>query len=303
MHPELEKKFINPATNKTEKKKYKSLQNGDSTLFLEPLQSDIIIKLKRQLIDDIKKFEKDLNILDELKILNIDNNPKKLNILTFANKLIETTIFKDYFQKNIKENKNHRTKKISNIQDKYIYSCELMQKLMIKNFSDKPYDFKYFEKNIDDKDDKIISQELLKNKYLSSFIISLKTNNNNHKKKDKRGKSSNLKNKILFGDENVFDKKYYNVNNSVLNPKCELNNIIIKPIPNIYPVSNMNDSNINKDINKSLFKRRLINKYSFLKSFSPNALNIKSVFNNCKTERENVYNSFNYILEKSVNKN
>ena len=234
-----------------------------------------------------------------MKNLNIDNDSKKLNILTFAHKLIQTTIFKDYFPKNLKENSKNGLKKLSKLQDKYKYSCELMSKLMIKSSSDKFYDFDNFEKNFDDKDDKIICKELLKNKYLSVFIKELKTNYSDHKKKNRRGKSINFRKNILFEDENVFDI----TNNTVLIPKCELNNIIIKQIPNIYYISNINDTDINKDITKSFLKRRLINKYSFLKSFSPNAITIKSFLNNSNTKRPNIYNSFNYSREKSVNKN
>ena len=107
---------------------------------------------------------------------------------------------------------------------------------------------------------------------------------------------SNISNYVM---KNVFDI----TNNTVLIPKCELNNIIIKQIPNIYYISSFNDTDINKDITKSFLKRRLINKYSFLKSFSPNAITIKSFLNNSNTKRPNIYNSFNYSREKSVNKN
>ena len=296
---EFVKANFNIINNKTEKKNYKSLRNDDSKLFCAPLESDIKIKLERQLIDNITKFERDLNILDDMKNLNIDNDSKKLNILTFAHKLIQTTIFKDYFPKNLKDNTKNGLKKLSKLQDKYKYSCELMSKLMIKSSSDKFYDFENFEKNFDDKDDKIICKELLKNKYLSVFIKALKTNYSDHKKKNRRGRSINFRKNNLFEDENVFDK----TNNTVLNPKCELNNIIIKQIPNIYYISNINDTDINKDITKSFLKRRLINKYSFLKSFSPNAITIKSFLNNSNTKRPNIYNSFNYSREKSVNKN
>ena len=304
---DLVKNHINITKNKTEKKNQRSLNSEDSILPLEPLDSDIKNKLKKKLMEDIINFEKDLKTLNDIKKFNTNDNPDQLNLLSFSDRLIKTTIFNHYFEKQNKENKRNGTKTKFNILEKYKYCLELMSKLNF-NYTDKSVDFnlEINDKFLNDKDDKILSKNLLKNQYLSNFIKKLKISYN--KKRNKRAKSNDITNIPFFDYENNLNKTHNDFYYNTLNPKCELNNIIIKQIPNAYLLSKYDHNKLNKHIKSNSLRSRLINRYSLLKSFDPNTTNIKKVYNNNNKVKEklfymNINNSFNYTKAKSLKKN
>ena len=145
--------------NNTERKKHNLLINNNTSLISEEsLDNKMKNNLEKKLKEDIAYFEKDLNILDNLFNLNINKNGIYIKLL--ADKLIQTTNFNDICSNNIIG------------LEKYKKSLLLISELLNENNNDKLSELNQqnIEKILEDKDDYIISEQLLNNKYFSSFI-------------------------------------------------------------------------------------------------------------------------------------
>ena len=288
----------NKTKNKTEIKNYETFQINDTLLPFEPLEKNIKYNLKKKITENIINFEKDIKTLNQLHHLNMnDNEEGGLNIRIFAEKLINATIFKDCNKKDNDEIINKY-----NFFNKY----EKSLKLIINNYKEKLSESENIEKMLEDEDDKVFSKRLLNNKYFSSFIRKLKTNNK--KKINKRSRSKNFNKSFFLDDKNILNRTYFNfnINNNENNPKCELDNIIMNQTQSIFYGEKSN--RIKND--NSIIKRQLLNKYKLLKSFSPNANDIQALYSNYHTGINNIdqninNNSFNqnrtYFSKKKLN--
>ena len=205
--PKTERNLI----TKNLKKKKKVKENY--LLLTEPLDINIKEELKKEIENDINKFDNDLKIIDNIEKnkfvkydnninVNINENIGLFNIQDFADKLIKTTIFKNYLIRNNKKINNEIEDKFY-ILEKYKNAIGLIEKLKNKLFMDKLSNFNFytFDQYLNDEDDKIISNTLLKNKKLSAFIKKAKeTLFNNPNIINKRSYSRNItfQNNILF---------------------------------------------------------------------------------------------------------
>ena len=255
--------------NKTERKDQNQLAYNNSLLFLEePLEKNIKYKLEKKIKEDITNFDKDLNILNNL--YNSHNNKTGIDIQLFANKFIQTTNFEDVLNNNNKSSL-----------EKYKTALILISKLFNKNNNDKisELNLQNIGKILEDKDDYIISDKLINNKYFCSFITKLKESRK--KNMNKKYIKTRLNKSYFIESKNIFNISNYNLDKDEKNNKCELNNIIINQTQNNFFVKRPDIIGNKKKIMKSSkLKKRFINKYSLLKTFCPNGNDIQNLYNN-----------------------
>ena len=150
----------------------------------------------------------------------------------FADKLIKTTIFKNDLLRNNKKNKNE-VEDTFYILEKYKNALGLIEKLKNKIFMDKLSNFNYytFDKFLNDDDDKIISNYLLKNKTIAQFIK--KAKETIYKESNITDKRSFSRNNTFFNN-NLFNQNIINLKGRSKTPKSQLNNIIINHAKNYF---------------------------------------------------------------------
>ena len=287
-------------------KNIKKQKKDNVMLLTEPLDIDYKNKLKKEIEEDINKFDNDLKLIDNITKIkfvqypdnaNINENIGLFNIQDFADKLIKTTIFKNYLVRNNKQLKNEVEDKFY-ILEKYKNAIGLIEKLKNKIFMDKLSNFNYytFDQYLNDEDDKIISNNLLKNKKLSLFIQKAK--------------------KTLFNDSNIIDKRSYSKNNSFLQSnnllnqnkinlkirsktqRSHLNDIIKNHTQNYFYKYKKNNNNVLHTSNKgSILKPIIINKNKInsllFRDYSPQSL----------TKRDKLSHSIKVRKNKKININ
>ena len=300
-------------------KNLKKLNKDNVLLLTEPLDIDMKNKLKKEIEDDLNKFDAELNIIDNISKfkfikyqdnININENLGMFNIQDFSEKLIKTTIFKNYLIRNNKIRKNEIEDKFY-ILEKYKNAIGLIEKLKNKTFMEKLSNFNFytFDKYLYDEDDKIISNNLLKNKKLSLFIKKAKeTLFNNANTIDKRSYSKNYS----FHRNIIFNKNNINIKNRSKTPKCQLNDIIMNKTQNyFYKQKHNNDFNntLYGSFKNSLIKRSIKIKekmnHSLYSNLSPDVLvkkNIKKIFSNSFEKRKFKNNSTHINRDYSNNK-
>ena len=293
-------------------------QNKDNLLLLtEPLDIDIKNKLKKEIEDDLNKFDNDLTILDKIsKIkfikyqdnINIKENLGIFNIQDLAEKLIQTSSFKNYIIRNKKKIKNEIEDKFY-ILEKYKNAIGLIEKLKNKTFVEKLSNFNFytFDQYLKDDDDKVISNALLKNKRLSLFIK--KAKETVFKKSNIIDKKSYSKNYSFRGDS-LFNENNVNLKNRSKTPKSKLNNIIINKTKNYFYKQKYNKDNIYNNsfcgsVKTSLVKRSIKNKNrinsQLNQNHSPNTFIRKSILSHSIEIRKN-NNSISLNKDYSKNK-
>ena len=256
--------------NKTERKKQSHLIKNNSSLTLEePLEKNKKYKLEKKIKEELTNFDNDLNMLDNL--FNLNGNKRGIDIQFFADKLIHITNVEDIYSNN-------------NCLEKYKKGTTLISELYNENIKDKLSELNYLniEQIFEDKDDYIISEKLLNNKYFSSFISKLKESRKENMNKRAKKTRQKLLNKSYFIERNnILNISKYNIDNEDKNTKCELNNIIMNQTQKNFYVKRPNISDNEKKIFKtSKLKNRFINTYSLLKTFSPNFNDIQNLYSN-----------------------
>ena len=256
----IPKKGINRNINKLKAEKQKQI---NTILLTKSLNINMKNQLIREIKNDINKFDNDLKLIDDItknqyikynNDINANENSNFFNMKDFANKLIKTTIFKNYLIRNNKKLKNEIEDKFY-VLEKYKNSMILIEKLKNKIFVDKLSNFNFytFDQYLNDEDDNIISSHLLKNKYLSSFIKKAKETLFN--KSSMIYKRSYSKNYSLENNNNLLSN-YINIKTSSKTPKCQLNNIIMNKTQNFFYKKYNNIYNtLDNSIKSSLLKR------------------------------------------------
>ena len=284
-------------------KNLKKQKKLDTILLVEPLNSNLKNQLKKEIENDINKFDNDLKLIDDMddftknKFYQFDNdrsineNMNLFNMEDFANKLIKTTIFKNYLMrknKNIKKEKNE-IEDTFYILEKYKNSLGLIEKLKNKVFIDKLSNFNYytFDQYLNDEDDKIISNHLLKNKMLSLFIKKAKeTLFNNSNISNKRTFSKN----IPIHSNNFMNSNYTNLKSRSKTPNCQFNNIVMNKTQNNfykqkYNINNYNDLFPNKNKKKLILYRNNLD--NIRKNNLSHSIDIKRNKNKSKEKNNN----------------
>ena len=285
--------FISKTSRNSANKKSKNKKKDNDILLTEPLDINLKNRLKEEIQKDIFKFDNDLKIIDDIsknKFIQYDNNLNSLdineniglfNIQNFADKLIKTTIFKNYLVRNNKNIKNEIENKFY-ILEKYKNCLGLIEKLKNKIFMEKLSNFNFytFDLYLNDEDDKIISNKLLKDKNLSLFINKAKeTLFNNSNTISKRSFSKNNS----FKSNNLLDQNYYISKIRSKTPKSQLNNIIMNHTQNyFYKQKNKKyNNNLYGSLKTSLLKKDLINKSKdkslFYQNYSPDIIQRKNI--------------------------
>ena len=296
-------------------------------LLTDPLGTEAKNKLKKEIEDDLNKFDKDLKIIDNISknkfikfqndiSVNVNENLGLFNMQNFADKLIKTTIFKNYLIRNNKKVKNdNEIEDKFYILEKYKNAIGLIEKIKNKVFMDKLSDFNFytFDQYLNDEDDKVISSRLLKNKKFFLFIKKTKeTLFNNSNTINKRSYSKNYS----FQRNSLFNKNNINLKNRSKTPQCQLNNIINKTQNQFYKYKNNNNFNYNRNSFKASLLRRSIqnqkkNKSILLRNLSPDYIKKRDKLShsieirkndNLNINRDYYNNYFNSIKNKSVRK-
>ena len=308
------------------KKQKKEKEKENVLLMTETLDINIKEKLKKEIEDDLNKFDNDLKIIDNIENnkfikfenninanVNINENIGLFNIQDFADKLIKTTIFKNYLIRNNKKIKNEMEDKFY-ILEKYKNALGLIEKLKNKIFMDKLSNFNFytFDQYLNDDDDKIISSTLLKNKKLSAFIKKAKeTLFNNSNTINKRTYSKN----ITFESNNLFNKNNINLKLRSKTPKCQFNNIVMNKTQNYFYRQKYNNNNnyntLQNSIKADLLNRSIKNKnklnLNLFQKTSPDNISRKTILSQSIEARNNkkIYlrnSSNNKSINKSVQK-
>ena len=298
--------FVSKTSRYSTNNNFKRKKKDNIILLTEPLDINLKNRLKNEIQNDLIKFDNDLKILDDisnnkfiqnennLNSVNVNENIGLFNIQNFADKLIKTTIFKNYLIRNNKKIKNEMEDKFY-ILEKYKNAIGLIEKLKNKIFAEKISNFNFFtfDQYLNDEDDKIISNKLLKNKNLSLFIQKAKeTLFNNSNTINKRSFSKNYS----FKSNNLLDKNYINLKIRSKTPKCQLDNIIVHHTQNnFYRQKNKNWNNLYGKINSFYYKNN-----------SPDIKERKNILSrsidiNTSKNRNKDYSS-NKIKNKSLNK-
>ena len=213
-------------------------------LLTEPIDIKEKNKLKKEIEDDLIKFDNDLKLIDDMsktkfikfessQNVNINEDLGIFNIQIFSDKLIRNTIFKNYLLRNNKKSKHEVGDKFY-ILEKYKNAIGQIEKLKNKIFMDKLSNFNFytFDKYLQDDDDKIISSHLLKNKKLASFIKKAKESIfSNVGAINRRSYSKN--NTYIFSNE-ILNHNNINLKMRSKTPKCQLNNIIMNQTHNAF---------------------------------------------------------------------
>ena len=287
-------------------KNNKKNKKDNVILLTEPIDAIQKNKLKKEIEEDINKFNNDLTIIDDISKnkffkckddvnnINFDENFGLFNIQDFADKLIRNTIFKNYLIRNNKKLKHEIEDKFY-ILEKYKSAIGLIEKLKNKIFMDKLSNFNFytFDQYLNDDDDMIISNNLLKNKNLSLFI---------KKAKETLFKNNNTINKRSYSKNYTFMYNNYLLNRNNINfklrsktLKCQLNNIIMGKDKNYFKRNKYNNYKTIFNTNKiSLFKNTDRIKSLLFRNLSPNNLSKKKKFNHSiETKTNKIYNRDN----------
>ena len=291
-------------------------------LLTEPIDIKEKNKLKKEIEDDLIKFNNDLKLIDDMsktKFVKYENNPNIninedlgiFNMQVFADKFIRNTIFKNYLLRNNKESKHEIGDKFY-ILEKYKNAIGLIEKLKNKIFMDKLSNFNFytFDKYLQDDDDKIISSHLLKNKKFASFIKKAKeTIYNNAGTINKRSYSKN--NTYIFSN-GILNQNNINLKMRSKTPKCQLNSIIMNQTHNGFHSNKYKRYNALYKTKKMSYltknaKKGNVNSILF-KNLSPDYINRTNIHKYShsievsKSRSKNRDSSINSIKNKSVRK-
>ena len=272
-------------------------------ILLDNLKQNEKIKLKNKLFQDEKKFNHDLNVIDNITndttiVSNVNENNNDLNtnrninmVHLMAKRMIKNSIFGKYLLK------NKKTKKIikADLENKF-YTLQkykdiigLIEKIKNKIFKKKYIDFNYevFDEYLNDDDDKIFSQSLLNLTGINRFIKNAKTSLYQTEKQKKRAysKVNNLYS-YKFKKE-VIQKNYAKTQNNFgkFMPKRNLGYYKLK--------RNLNLSYLTSDENNINFKNNLLRK-NHKKNESNNSI---------ASYNESIINSMNSINDNTNSKN
>ena len=215
------------------------------------------LELLHKLETDEMQFEKALNLIDNIasgstlsSINEIQNNQDKYNIINhFGEKIIKNSVFGKYLtnKNNVIINNINRKGEIEDNfykLQKYKNIIGIVEQLKNKKFKNKLIDFNInsFDEYLNDEDDKIFSQSLLKTKGIEHFIHIIKSSLNKKDKNSKtRNKSFEQKNDIYkeLKDNQI---KFPTSVNSFYYRKKDKKNLGYQNIKN-------NNYDLNKDIN------------------------------------------------------
>ena len=274
------------------KKKIEVEDESDILLFTEPLNMDEKMKLIKKIENDEDKLKNEINFINNItsdttvSSININNNDKNdsnLNMIhLMAKKMLKNSIFGKYLLNNKKpkkpikediENKFYTLQKYKNI-------IGMIEHLKNKIFKKKYTDFNYetFDEYLNDEDDKLFNQSLLKTMGINRFIKNAKECLYKEGKMNKRSQSkayglNTFKfNKVFQTNQRptrfVTTKKidYYNPNN--LNNKRNFGYYRPKRNLNLSYLSSTNNSK--KYFNN---KRKKLNNYTTTNNDSINSIN------------------------------
>ena len=185
---------------------------------IELLADPLSIEKKQELFnlikEDVENFDNDLCLLDKIIKPNFIDVGKKCNIVSnMAEKLIKTTIFKNYLLRDKKNNLE-----IDDLENqfyllqKYKSIIMLLEKIRNRNYFRKnlhEFNIFSFEEYLNDEDDKNFTQTLMKNPKLNKFITKTKesiykTNNTNISNNNKF--KTNNRNRSVFYNTKSTDK-------------------------------------------------------------------------------------------------
>ena len=308
-------------------KNLKKNKKDNTILLTEPIDIKQKNKLKKEIEDDLIKFNNDLKLIDDMsktKFIKFENSANNqnininedlgiFNIQIFADKLIRNTIFKNYLLRNNKKSKHEVGDKFY-ILEKYKNAIGLIEKLKNKIFMDKLSNFNFytFDKYLQDDDDKIISSHLLKNKKFASFIKKAKeTIYNNAGTINKRSYSKN--NTYIFSNE-ILNQNNINLKMRSKTPKCQLNSIIGNQTHNGFHSNKYKRYNALYKTKKMSYLTKNANKKKIntilLKKFSPDDINRTNVYryshsievSRSRSKNNKGDSSINSIKNKSVRK-
>ena len=272
--------------------------NNNYNIILNKLNEEEKANLKNKLENDEKKFNKDMNIINNITTdttmnssnnsnENIINNNNSNFIQIMAKKMIKNSIFGKYLLKNKKPKKSIKTdveKKFYTLQ-KYKDIIGLIENIKNKIFKNKYVDFNYeeFDKYLNDEDDKIFSCLLLKNQEINNFITKAKSSLYRQEKQNTRSFSniSNLK-KYKFKNKLYLDNNIYSTT---------------KKFKNFEPKRNL-----------GFYKKKKVIKLSYVTSeYSKNNIKIKKnrkINNSVTSYNESMMSSFsNYNINNTSNAN
>ena len=264
-------------------------ENEDGILLSEELTQSKKEKILNKLKEEEKKFNEELNLIDNISSGNQNintinnNNCKEKNIIgQIGEKLIKTTIFSQYLIGN-KKLKNSLKADLENkfyILQKYKKIIGLIERMRNKIFTKKLNDFNFytFDEYLNDKNDKMFTNALLSIPYFNSFIEKAK---NILYQKEALTKRAYSKNYLLKRNKTNMN------NNYILTPhlSSNINNIFAYNYPE--PKNNNNLNNFKKLNVKNL-------------TFTPDN-NIKSrCYIESKNKHSNTKNKF-YLYKKIPN--
>ena len=265
-------------------KRNKKKEEEKITLLTEELEQNKKEEIINKLKEEEKKFNEELNLIDNISMFNsnnfntINNNKDKSIVQNIAEKLIKETIFWKYL---IGSKKPKSPLKVDledkfYILQKYKNIIGMIEKMRNKVFPQKVNDFNFYTFNeyLNDKNDNIYAESLLKIPYFNSFIQKAKNISYLKETMFKRAYSKNY----------VLKSHSFNINNNILTShlSSNSNNLFHQNSKKNYRLNNVKNFYLN-----SLFT------YDKNKKF----IN----YNTCKTETNDLGKNYFYLHKKSKN--